>query len=136
VVIIASNSGRNAYPIELALLAKEAGATTIALTSLTHAQHITSRHPSGKRLFELTDVVLDNGGAYGDGSLAIPGLAAKMGPTSTIIGVYLLNTVMAEAVALLAAEGIAVDIYQSANTDQGDSAAAIMARWRPRIPAL
>ena len=108
VVFIASNSGRNAYPIEMAQLARQAGAVTIAITSLAHARAVTSRHASGKRLFELTDIVLDNGGAYGDGSLQIAGIPARMGPTSTLIGVYLLNTVMAEAVALLTAEGVQV----------------------------
>ena len=136
VVFIASNSGRNAYPIELAMLAKDAGAVTIALTSLTHARGVTSRHVSGKRLFELTDIVLDNGGATGDGSLEIPGLTARMGPTSTMIGVWLVNTVLAEAVAVLTTEGVAVDVYQSANTEQGVGSAEIIARWRERISGL
>lgn len=136
VVFIVSNSGRNAYPVELAMLAKQAGAVTIALTSLAHAKGVASRHASGKRLFELTDIVLDNGGAVGDGSLDIPGMAARMGPTSTMIGVWLLNTVLAEAVMMLTAEGIAVDVYQSANTDQGAGAAEIIARWRGRISGL
>lgn len=136
VVFVASNSGRNAYPIELAMLAKNAGATVIAITSMSHAQAVTSRHLSGKRLFELADLVLDNGGVPGDGSLDIPGLAGRMGPTSTIIGVYLLNTILAEAVALLTSEGLHVDVYQSANTDQGDSSAAMIARWRGRIHGL
>lgn len=137
VVFIASNSGRNAYPIELALLARAAGAVTVAITSLTHAGQVTSRHSSGKRLFELTDIVLNNGGAYGDGSLDIAGLPGRMGPTSTIIGVYLLNTILAEAVVVLTAQGIPVDVYQSANADQGGgSQAALVARWRDRIAGL
>ena len=136
VMVIASNSGRNAFPVEMALLARAAGAVTVAITSLTHARAVTSRHASGKRLFELTDHVLDNGGTYGDGSLAIAGLAEKMGPTSTIIGAYLLNTVIAEAVELLTAEGRAVDVYQSANTDQAGDAGQMIARWRTRIKGL
>lgn len=136
VMFIASNSGRNAFPVEMALLAKDAGAVTIAITSLTHARAAASRHASGKRLFELTDHVLDNGGAYGDGSLEIAGMAEKMGPTSTIIGVYLLNTVIAEAVELLAAEGHTVDVFQSANADQTGDAGQLIARWRTRIKGL
>jgi uncharacterized phosphosugar-binding protein len=136
VVFVASNSGRNAFPIEMALLAKQAGAVTIAITSLTHARAVTSRHPSGKRLFELTDIVLDNGGAYGDGSLQIAGLPARMGPTSTMIGVWLLNTIIAEAVEVLTAEGVKVDVFQSANADGDTGAAAMFARWRGRIHGL
>ena len=136
-VVVASNSGRNAYPVELAALAREAGATVIAITSLTHAQAVESRHPSGKRLFELADIVLDNGGAYGDGSLEVPGVAERMGPTSSIIGIWLLNALIAEAVEKVTAQGIAVDIYRSANADRTDDAAqAIVARWRGRIRGL
>jgi uncharacterized phosphosugar-binding protein len=136
IVFIASNSGRNAYPIELAMLAREAGATTIAITSLDHAGAVDSRHSSGKRLFEITDIVLDNGGAYGDGSLDVPGQAARMGPTSTIAGVFLLNTILAEAVADLAGRGIAVDVYRSANSDDAGSAQAMIDRWKERIHGL
>ena len=136
VVIIASNSGRNAYPVELAMAARAAGATTIALTSLRHSTAVASRHASGKRLFELVDIVLDNGGVPGDAGLTLPHHPAPMGPTSTLIGVWVLNMLMADAVALLAAEGIRVDVWQSANSDTGDTSAALIAKWRARIHGL
>lgn len=137
VVFIVSNSGRNAYPIELALGAVERRATTIAITSLRHARLVTSRHASGKRLFEIADIVLDNGGDYGDSALDIPGAEARMAPTSTATGVFLLNAVLAEAVATLAARGVPVDIYQSANTETaGPTAEEIVERWRDRIVGL
>ena len=137
VVFIASNSGRNAYPIELALAAKARGATTVALTSRRHAEATPSRHPSGKRLHELTDFVLDNGGEHGDATLPIPGRDVAMGPTSTIAGAFLLNAVMAEAVAKLAEAGILVDVFRSANTEgPPGEMEAILARWRPRIKGL
>lgn len=136
VVVVASNSGRNAFPVELALLAREAGATVIALTSLRHSRAVTSRHPSGKRLFEVADIVLDNGGEPGDAGLQVPGHPAPMGPTSTIIGAWLLNAILAEAVEALAADGVVVDVWQSANAATGDNGAALIARWRERIRGL
>jgi uncharacterized phosphosugar-binding protein len=137
VVIVASNSGRNAYPIELALAAKGRGATTVALTSLLHAQATTSRHHSGKRLFEVTDLVIDNGGEYGDASLAVGDGDIRMGPTSTIVGVFILNAIVAEAVDKLAREGVNVDVYQSANMQGAEAAAeAMLRRWQPRIRGL
>jgi uncharacterized phosphosugar-binding protein len=137
VVFIASNSGRNAYPIELALLARELGATTIALTSLSHARQVSSRHKSGKLLFEVADLVIDNRGEYGDAALAIPARNVRMGPTSTLAGVFILNTILAEAVAALAAKGIEPDVYQSANVQglEGDPEAMVR-RWQPRVRGL
>ena len=135
VVFVASNSGRNAYPIELALAASARGATTVAITSLSHARATTSRHRSGKLLHEVADIVIDNAGAYGDASLPIDGRNVRMGPTSTISGVFIVNTIMAEAVASLAATGVSVDVYQSANMQEGD-VEEMVARWRPRIRGL
>ena len=137
VVVVASNSGRNAYPIEMALAAKARGATTIALTSLRHAKQTTSRHHSGKLLYQVTDLVLDNGGEYGDAALEIAGRNVRMGPTSTLIGVFIINTILAEAVNLLALRGIEIDVYQSANMQGAEhDAEAMIAKWRPRIRGL
>jgi uncharacterized phosphosugar-binding protein len=137
VVFVASNSGRNAYPVEMALAAKARGATTVALTSLRHTRSVTSRHPSGKRLFEVSDVVLDNGAEYGDAGLRVGRHGLRMGPTSTIVGAFIINTVLAEAVDSLARRNVAVDVYQSANVQGAESAADdIIRRWQPRIKGL
>lgn len=137
VVVVASNSGRNAYPVELAQIARDRGATVIAITSLAHAKAVDSRHPSGKRLLDVADIVLDNGGEYGDSSLDVPGVSQRMGPTSSVIGIWLLNGLIAEAVAQATAAGTRIDIYVSANAKATDAAAhGIVERWRDRIVGL
>jgi uncharacterized phosphosugar-binding protein len=137
VVFVASNSGRNAYPIELALGAKTRGATTIALTSRAHASATTSRHQSGKRLFEVTDIVIDNGGVYGDAGLPVGTGEVSMGPSSTIVGAFILNAIFAEAVDKLATMGIIADVYQSANKQGAETLAeAVIERWQTRIRGL
>src|SRR5580700_6416258 len=60
-VIVISNSGKNASPIDVALYAKAKGLTVAALTCLAMSRVTPSQHPSGKRLFEVADHVLDNG---------------------------------------------------------------------------
>ncbi|NLC34170.1 MAG: sugar isomerase domain-containing protein, partial [Erysipelothrix sp.] len=52
-IIITSNSGRNAMPIEMAMRAQKEGIYTVALTNLEQSKKTTSRHESGKRLFEV-----------------------------------------------------------------------------------
>lgn len=139
VVIVASNSGRNAFPVEMALVARHRGARVIALTSLAHSRSFASRHASGQRLFEVADIVIDNCGVPGDAGLAVPGIASPMGPTSTIVGVFVLNTLMAEAAAAVAARGGTVDVYRSANSDPsagGEAAETMIERWRARIAGL
>jgi uncharacterized phosphosugar-binding protein len=137
VVFIASNSGRNAYPVEMAMAARDRGATTIALTSMQHTAQVSSRHPSGQRLFELVDIVLDNGAPHGDASVDVGPDGLAMGPISTISGAFIVNAVIAEAVDLLAGRGCAIDVYRSSNGEGGETAVeAIVDRWRPRIRGL
>jgi uncharacterized phosphosugar-binding protein len=137
VVFVVSNSGRNAYPIEMALAARERGATAVALTSLRHASSSTSRHSSGKLLYQVADIVIDNGGEYGDAMLPISGREVRMVPSSTIAGVFILNTILAQAVEDLARRGVAVDVYQSANMQGAEAdTKALIERWRQRIQGL
>ena len=136
VLIVASNSGRNAVPIEMTELARKKGAKTIAITSMTHSRSVSSRHASGKRLFEVADLVLDNGSVVGDATLSIPGIDQLMGPTSTIIGAFLVNALTLEAAARAVKKGWQPAIYASANTDGGEHNATLLSRFRPRIRHL
>jgi len=120
VVIIASNSGRNAAPVEAAELVKEAGCQLIAMTSLQHSKQVPSRAPSGKKLYEIADLVIDTHVPYGDASLAITGLAENMGPLSSIVGMAALNAVLALAAQLLVSEGNPPEIIVSANVADGE----------------
>lgn len=136
VVVVVSNSGRNAYPVEAALEAAARGATVVAVTSLAMAAAVPSRHSSGRLLKDVAAIVIDNGVPPGDAVVEIPGLADRMGPVSTIAGAFVLNAVLAEAVGRLAARGIPVDVYRSANAAGGATSDDIAARWRPRIAGL
>ena len=133
--VVASNSGRNAFPIEVLLEAKKRGCKTIAITSLHHSQQVSSRHSSGKRLFEVADLVIDNGTHYGDASLEIPGLASKIAPLSSIAGLFIINSMIAEGVALAVQKGYVPDIFVGANT-QIDAQPINIERWQQRIKRL
>jgi uncharacterized phosphosugar-binding protein len=136
VMIVISNSGRNAGPVEAALEARRRGLPVIALTALAYSQASRSRHSSGKRLFELADVVLDNGGVAGDAAVAVPGLTGLICPTSTIIGATLLHAVVFEAVTRLLAQGIQPAIVHSANVDSDQDSRHRLIALRKRVRHL
>ena len=115
IIIISSNSGRNALPIEMAMRAKKEGIYVVAVTNLHQSMNSTSRHSSGKRLFEIADMVLDTHVPDGDAMMEVGGI--KTGPASTVASVVLLNTVASEALKLLAAEGKPMPVFQSQNVD-------------------
>ena len=136
VLIIVSNSGRNAVPIEMAEGARARGVKTIALTSLQHSRSVTSRHSSGRRLFEVADLTLDNGSVMGDAGLEVAGIPQRMGPTSTVIGAFLINALVIEAAARAARVGRVPDVYESANAGDGSHNAALLAKYRERVRHL
>ena len=121
VVIVHSVSGRNTVTVDFALRCREKGAKVIALTSLDYSKGVSSRHPSHFRLFETADLVLDNGGCPGDGSLVIDEIPEKVGPTSTAVGAAMLNAMMCRAVELVAQAGAIVPVFMSANVEGGDA---------------
>jgi uncharacterized phosphosugar-binding protein len=92
-MIVISSGGTNAVPIEVARLAKVRGLFVIAITSVTHSTQATSRHSSGKRLFEVADLVLDTCTPVGDAAIAIDGLETPVGPLSTIGSVAIINMI-------------------------------------------
>lgn len=121
VLIAHSVSGRNPVTIEVAMAARDAGAKVIAVTNLTYSRSVTSRHPSGMRLFELADVVLDNHGEVGDAAVAIDGLDQRVSPTSTVVGAVMLNSIVAALVQRLVDDGMEhPPVFYSANLDGGD----------------
>ena len=135
VMLVISNSGRNAVPVELAMLGKERGARVVALTSLRHARAHASRHASGKRLLDVADVVLDNAGVEGDAAVEVaPGLS--MGATSTVVGAAMIQGLVAEAAARAMARSWKPEVYRSSNGAGESENARYLAEWVGRMPHL
>jgi uncharacterized phosphosugar-binding protein len=120
VVVVVSNSGRNSLPIEVAIECKKRGAKVIALTSLSHSKAVTSRHPSGKRLFEVADIVVDNCCEAGDAVVDIEGSPARTGATSSVACTFIINSILVQAVEDLTKMGITPPVFRSANLDGSD----------------
>lgn len=134
VLIIHSVSGRNAVTIDMAIRAREMGIRTICLTNLRTSSAVPARHSSGKRLFELSDIVIDNCGDYGDASIQPEGFGGKIAPTSTAIGAAILNAVVLEACGILIDRGIDPPVFVSSNVPGGDEQnARMMEKYRDQI---
>ncbi|MEV0634220.1 SIS domain-containing protein [Streptomyces sp. NPDC050619] len=116
--VIISNSGVNNVIVEMALRAKERGHRVLAVTSLTHTRAVPAAHPSGKKLVDLADVVLDNAAPRGDALLELPGGGAVCA-LSTLTGVLLVQMAIAQASAVLLAAGERPPVYVSANVPGG-----------------
>lgn len=134
VMAVISNSGINPVPIEMALIGKQGGLKVIAITSVAHSQSVPTRHSSGKKLFEVADIVIDTHGAPGDALIALPGRPYKTGATSTIAGSAIVQALTVQAAALLNERGIEPPVWVSANVLDGDAHNnALLERYRPYL---
>jgi uncharacterized phosphosugar-binding protein len=136
VLFIFSNSGVNAVPVEMALAAREAGTTVIGILSREYCAQA-PLSPLGKRLYEVVDIVIDNQTPPGDAIVAIGQSGLHSGPTSTIVGAFLLNAVLTEAIWRLYAEGEVPPVYISSNIPgAAEHNAALLQQFKPRNPHL
>jgi uncharacterized phosphosugar-binding protein len=119
VILIASNSGANGSTVGLALRAKAEGLPVIAVTSLAHSCAVTSKHSSGRRLFEVADVVIDNRAPYGDATLELTS-GMKIGAVSSITAAFIAQLLTIGAAEKLKARDVTPPMYISANVPGGD----------------
>lgn len=134
VFVIASSSGGNGAIVEMAEHVVAQGHKLVAVTSLEHTARITPRHPSGKRLKDFADVVLDNGAPYGDAVLPLPDGPGNVCGISSVGNTVLGQAMVAEAIRLLLERGVTPPVYLSANAVGGDlHNDALEARYAGRI---
>ena len=136
--IIISNSGRNAVPVEMTLEMKARGVKVIAITNLEQSLASTAGHSSGKRLYELADVTIDNCVPTGDALLSLPGMDTKIGPSSTVAGAAIINSIIVEAVSELLQRGELVPVLPSANVEgvSEETLRDILGPYKERIKYL
>ncbi len=120
VIVIISNSGRNGVCVDMAQLAKENGLAVVALTNLNHSKSSSSRHKSGKKLYEFADIILDNMGCVGDASVYFEELDRSAAPTSTSAGAAILNAVVVGCIEKMLEDGFTPEVFSSSNIDGGD----------------
>lgn len=133
VFVIASNSGVNGSIVGTALWAKERGHKVIAVTSLEHTARVEPKHPSGKRLSEVADVVIDNLAPYGDSTLEVTdGVGA--GAISSITAAFIAQLLTLGVARTIAERGETPPMYISANIPGGDEHNSVLEdRYAGRI---
>ena len=82
--LIASSSGCNVVPVEMAAEFKHRGLKVVVIISKRHSEATPSRHPQGKKLSDFADLILDTGAPIGDAVVNIPGLETAVAPVSSI----------------------------------------------------
>ena len=134
VLVVFSNSGVNAVPVELARDARQRGLTVIGVVSLEYSTQ--APNPLGVKLPEVADIVIDNCGPPGD-ALVDMGGGVKVAPYSTVAGAFIWNSIVAEVSVRLATQGLTVPAYRSSNMPgAAEHNADMLAKYKKRNPHL
>lgn len=136
VLVVGSNSGRNAVPIEMALGGKARGLKVVGITNLTQSRQWPSRHASGKRLFEVVDLVIDTCGVDGDAAVTIDRFPHRIGPTSSLTALMIINLVVVQAIEYSVQAGHLPEVYISSNTRGDDHNERLLEKYRTHIRHL
>ncbi len=115
VLVAVSNSGNNTVTIDVARACQRRGVKVIVITAVAYSDYLKTLHTEGVKLKDCADVVLDNCSLIGDAAVEMEGFDIKVGSTSTIPAVYLLNAVLTQTVENLLAQGFAPDVYYNGN---------------------
>jgi uncharacterized phosphosugar-binding protein len=134
VLILVSVSGRNAVPVELAQLAQERGIKVIGVTSREYSEAVSSRHPSGKKMNDFADLLLDNKAPKGDAVLESDQVPQRFNPVSGVTSTAILQALIAATIEQLISRGITPPIFLAANVDGGaEYNARLLKQYREHI---
>lgn len=103
--LVASSSGCNVVPIEMAEQFRKRGVKVVVIISRKHSEASASQRSDGKKLQDFADLVLDTGAPAGDAMVKVPGLDTPVSPGSTVGGCLLVNSIKAEVAARLTQAG-------------------------------
>ncbi|MCR5694191.1 MAG: sugar isomerase domain-containing protein [Clostridia bacterium] len=120
VLFVSSVSGRTAKVVDLAYEAEKLGIKVIAFTSMEYAVKVDPVHPSGKKLYEIATLTLDNCAPAAEAMLEVDGIEARFAAASGIASDYIMWSLTSVAVEELLAKGITPGILKSANYPGGN----------------
>ncbi|QSH40668.1 sugar isomerase domain-containing protein [Lentisphaerota bacterium ZTH] len=141
VVLVFHSYGFNAPTIDCALEAKKHGATVIGVSSSdwqnTIPEDFPIRHKSGKGLFDIADICIDNYVPYGDTVIEIDGFTKPITGISSTIDFYIAHRLEMETVKACIKKGFMPPVWSSANIPDGDlQNKELRKKYNGRIKAL
>lgn len=120
VLFVGSVSGRTKEVVDLAYEAKKMGIKVIAMSSMSYAKSVDAVHSSGKKLYEMVDLTLDNCAPAAEAMLDVEGVEAKFAAASGLASSYILWSVTAVVLEELQNRGKTPLLLKSANFPGGN----------------
>jgi uncharacterized phosphosugar-binding protein len=124
--IVISTSGIRPVVVEMAMGARKRGLPVIGICSRAHCEQSVPAHSSGKKLIDVSDVLIDNQCPPGDCVVELEGMDWRTGPTSTVTGAMIMNMIRCETAGRLLGKGVKPVLLPSHQfVGRADAAAAL-----------
>ncbi|HZK67898.1 MAG TPA: SIS domain-containing protein [Chloroflexota bacterium] len=141
VMIVVNAYGINSVTIDTALECRQRGVKVIGVTSAASSDPVppdhASRHPSKKNLHEIVDVHVDTQVPFGDAVVEVEGSPQKVGPLSTILNAFAINSMVITTADLLAKRGYEPPVWRSGNIPGGiEAGKKLMEKYAPKARLL
>lgn len=136
-LVLVNAYGIDPLSLDIALECRRRGVFTIGVTSPAYGRATPAdsplRHPSGRNLFDMVDLLIDCQVPLGDAVVQLPGFAQAVGSTSTFCNCFVMNALTIATVERLLEKGVEPPVFMSANLPEGDAANA---RWEQAYGAV
>ena len=132
-LFVISTSGKNAVPVEMAQIATQNKIPNAAIASSAYFADKKDK----PLLCETAEAYIDNHVPHGDAVMDIPGADTKMGSVSTAASSFIMQSVLMEAAAIAAENGVKPPVYMSGNIEGGAKFnKRLIEEYLPRIKHL
>ena len=112
--LIFSTPGVSALSVEMCKRLRDTGLRTVAFCGVDYASRLTPRHPSGMRLPDVADMVVDMHVPYGDIAISVESEDIHVGGFGTVVGIYIVQMLVASIVDLYRRNGEAAPLVKAA----------------------
>ena len=123
-LVLFSHSGINPVVLDMAFMAREGGLVVVGVTSRPHSSATTSPHSSGKKLYEVADIVIDTGAPLGDACVRVEGLSDPVAAVSSTLVMTVVDAMIAETARILVERGTPPHVEVNLNLPREGSARA------------
>jgi uncharacterized phosphosugar-binding protein len=123
--LVASSSGCNVVPMEMAEQFRQRKIKVVAIISKEHSEASRSQRADGRKLQDFADLVLDTGAPAGDAMVKLDDLDTPVSPGSTVGGCLLINSIKAEVAVRLTRAGKPPKVLAAGAVVGAEKAAAL-----------
>lgn len=140
-VLLFHSYGFNPPTIDAALECKRRGARAVGISSSDWHRKVPKdlpiRHRSGKTLFDIVDIAIDDYVPYGDAVINIEGFEQPISGISSIIDLYIAHRLEIECVKECVRRNVTPPVWRSANLPGGDVYnATLRTKYNGRVKSL